>query len=129
MGELGQQKGQSADVKALAQKLVSDHSKANDELKQIASSKGVDLPNDLNAKDKIVALDGARVNKESFEARIAAKRAGDTVRLTLFRNDDLRTLEIKLAAVVDAPYRIVQLPAASDEQKRIYQSWLNGRSN
>jgi predicted metalloprotease with PDZ domain len=81
----------------------------------------------LNAKDKIVALDGARVNKESFEARIESRRAGDTVRITVFRNDDLRTLDIKLAAVVDAPYRIVQSPSATDEQKRIYQTWLNGR--
>src|SRR6185369_10109507 len=48
----------------------------------------------LNAKDKIVALDGARVNKESFEARIAAKRSGDIVHITVFRNDDLRTIEI-----------------------------------
>jgi predicted metalloprotease with PDZ domain len=81
----------------------------------------------LNAKDKIVALDGSRVNKESFEARIESKRPGDTIRLTVFRNEDLRTLEIKLSGVVDAPYRIVPSPSATDEQKRIYQSWLNGR--
>jgi len=81
----------------------------------------------LNAKDKIVALDGARVNKESFEARIASKRVGDMVRITVFRNDDLRTLDIKLGAAVDAPYRIVPSASANGEQKRIYQSWLNGR--
>jgi predicted metalloprotease with PDZ domain len=81
----------------------------------------------LSAKDKILALDGARVNKESFEARIASKRPGDIVRIAVFRNDDLRTIDIKLSAVVDAPYRIVQLPSATDAQKRIYQSWLNGK--
>jgi predicted metalloprotease with PDZ domain len=81
----------------------------------------------LNAKDKIVALDGARVNKESFEARIAAKRAGDTARITVFRNDDLRTLDIKLGRIVDAPFRIVQTPSATDPQKHIYQSWLSGK--
>ena len=52
MGELGQQKGQSADVKALAQKLVTDHSKANDELKQLASSKGVTAPTQLADKQQ-----------------------------------------------------------------------------
>jgi len=81
----------------------------------------------LNAKDKIVALDGTRANKEAFEARIAAKGPVDTIRLTVFRNDDLRTLEIKLGATIDVPYRLVQSPSATDEQKRIYQSWLNGR--
>lgn len=78
----------------------------------------------LNAKDQIIALDGARVNKETFEALVAAKRPGDTVRLTVFRFDDLRTFDIQLAGRIDAPYRIVLLPNASAEQKRIYQAWL-----
>jgi predicted metalloprotease with PDZ domain len=78
----------------------------------------------LNAKDRIIALDGARVDKDTFEALIAAKRPGDTVRLTVFRFDDLRTFDIRLGGRVDAPYRIVLLPNASAEQKRIYQTWL-----
>ena len=81
----------------------------------------------LYAKDKIIALDGARVNKESFEARIASKRSGDVVHITVFRNDDLRTIDIKLSATVDDLYRIVPLKSSTDEQKRIYQSWLNGQ--
>src|SRR5882672_895748 len=36
----------------------------------------------LNAKDKIIALDGARVDKETFQELIAFKRPGDTVRIT-----------------------------------------------
>jgi predicted metalloprotease with PDZ domain len=81
----------------------------------------------LNANDQIVALDGMRVNRDQFEGLIAAKRPGAVIHLTLFRNDDLRTLDIKLGGRRDTPYRIVQLSAASDDQKRIYQSWLNGR--
>src|SRR5207245_4465562 len=50
MGELAQQKGQSADVKSLGQRLVTDHQKANDELKQIASTKGVTVPAELPPK-------------------------------------------------------------------------------
>lgn len=81
----------------------------------------------LNAKDLIIALDGARVNKETLEARIASKRPGETVQITLFRNDDLRTFEIKLGGRNDAPYRLVRMPSANEQQKKIYQSWLNGR--
>jgi predicted metalloprotease with PDZ domain len=80
----------------------------------------------LNAKDKIVALNGAHLNKEGFEAAIAAK-LGDTVRITILRSDNLRTLEIKLGIKSDLPYRIVQLSSVTDEQKRIYQSWTTGR--
>lgn len=50
MGEIAQQKGQSADVRSFAQRLISDHSKANDELKQLASSKGVTVPTQLPDK-------------------------------------------------------------------------------
>ena len=81
----------------------------------------------LNAKDRIVALDGARVNRETFEALIAAKHPGDTVHITLFRNDDLRTLDIKLSGGLDEPYKIVPLPQASQEQKRRYAGWIEGR--
>ena len=81
----------------------------------------------LNAKDRIIALDGARVNTETFTALIAARRPGDTVRVSLFRNDDLRTLDIKLGGRVNAPYRIVPLPSPTDQQKRVSQSWLSGR--
>jgi len=81
----------------------------------------------LNAGDQIVALDGMRVNRDLFDRIIATKHPGDIIHLTLFRNDDLRILEIRLGGRRDAPYRIVQLPSPTDEQNRIYQSWLNGR--
>jgi predicted metalloprotease with PDZ domain len=82
----------------------------------------------LNARDRIVALNGTHVNRETFEALIAAKRAGDVVRITLLRNNDLRTLEIKLGATADVPYQIVQLPSATDEQKRRGAAWLSGQT-
>ena len=78
----------------------------------------------LNAKDRIIALDGARVNKETFEALIAARRPGDSIRLTIFRFDDVRTLDIRLSSRIDGPFRIVPLAQMSAQQKRIYQSWL-----
>ncbi|HEY8205493.1 MAG TPA: PDZ domain-containing protein [Pyrinomonadaceae bacterium] len=78
----------------------------------------------LNAKDQIVALDGERVSKEIFEKLIRAKPLGSVIRVTVFRNDDLRTFEVKLGSRVDAPYRIFQLPSANEQQKQIYQSWL-----
>jgi predicted metalloprotease with PDZ domain len=81
----------------------------------------------LNAKDLIVALEGARVNKETLEARVAAKRPGEVVRIALFRNDDLRTFDIKLGGRIDAPYRLVRSPSANDQQKKIYQAWLGSR--
>ena len=44
MGQVAEQKAQSDDVKSFGKRMVTDHSKANDELKSIASKKGVQLP-------------------------------------------------------------------------------------
>jgi putative membrane protein len=46
MGKLGVQKAQNDQLKQYAQKLIDDHTKANAELKQLASTKGVTLPDD-----------------------------------------------------------------------------------
>ena len=44
MGNLAEQNGKSEDVKSFGKRMVTDHGKANDELKSIASQKGVTLP-------------------------------------------------------------------------------------
>jgi predicted metalloprotease with PDZ domain len=79
----------------------------------------------LNAMDEIVASDGARVTKETFESMLAAKRPGDKMCLTVFRFDDLRTFEIRLGSRINAPYRIVPMAQTTALQRRIYQSWLS----
>jgi putative membrane protein len=57
MGELGQQKATSADVKNLAKTLSDDHQKANDELANIAKSKGVDLPSGIGSTQQSAISD------------------------------------------------------------------------
>ena len=44
MGRMAEQKGQSDDVKSFGKRMVTDHGKANDELKKIAAQKNVKLP-------------------------------------------------------------------------------------
>ena len=79
----------------------------------------------LNAKDQILALDGVRVNQELLETLIRQKPIGSVIRLTVFRNDDLRTLEVKLGSRVIVPFRIFQLPSRTDLQRQIYESWMS----
>ncbi len=78
----------------------------------------------LNANDQIVALDGARVNKEMLETMLTARPPGDVIRLTIFRFDDLRTLEIRLGDRMDVLFRILTLSQLTEEQKQIYQGWM-----
>jgi predicted metalloprotease with PDZ domain len=78
----------------------------------------------LNAGDQIVAMDNMRVNKDFFAARLAEKKPGDTVILTIFRFDDLSTLLIRLTDRRETTYRIAPRPAATPAQKQIYRAWL-----
>ena len=47
--------------------MVDDHSKANEELKQLASSKNVNLPNEVSAKDKMTKERLSKLSGESFD--------------------------------------------------------------
>jgi putative membrane protein len=68
MGNLALQKAQSADVKAFAQRMVTDHSKANEELQQLATAKGLALPAELagehqQALEHLGTLSGVEFDK------------------------------------------------------------------
>ena len=78
MGKLGVQKAQNPQVKQFAQKLVDDHSKANTELKQLASSKGITLP---EPSDRITGIadeaDSTRVREKESADRDGGKDHAD----------------------------------------------------
>src|SRR5215217_2395608 len=50
LGELAQKNGNSAEVKKLGSHMITDHTKANDELKALAKKKGIALPTALSDK-------------------------------------------------------------------------------
>jgi predicted metalloprotease with PDZ domain len=68
--------------------------------------------------------DWGRAAREFIEARVADKRPGDQLTLTVFRGDELRTFNVRLGARPAAAYRIVPLPGATEQQRRNYQTWL-----
>ena len=68
MGNLAQQQAASADVKTFGRRMVDDHSKANDEIKDLASKKNIALPKDVDAKhkaiyDRLSKLQGAEFDR------------------------------------------------------------------
>lgn len=68
LGKLAADKASSAKVKDFGQRMVTDHGKANDELKSLASSKNINLPNSMDAKhqatyDRLSKLSGAAFDR------------------------------------------------------------------
>jgi predicted metalloprotease with PDZ domain len=78
----------------------------------------------LNAGDEIVALDNMRATRDFFNARMAEKKPGDLVNLTIFRFDNLSLLPIKLSDKREMSYRIVPVASPTAVQKQIRADWL-----
>ena len=84
LGQLAADKGTSQDVKDFGSKMVVDHGKANDELKSIASSKGITVPDKLDAKhqamvDKQTGLSGAAFDKAYVAAMVKGHKETDAL--------------------------------------------------
>ena len=67
LGQLAEQNAQNPDVKAFAQRMVTDHSKANDQLKQLAAQQGVSLPTSLDAKDQATKARLEKLHGDAFD--------------------------------------------------------------
>jgi putative membrane protein len=67
LGNLAKDKASSSDVKTFAERMVTDHSKANDELKQWADENHVTLPTQLDAKHKAMHDRLAKLSGDAFD--------------------------------------------------------------
>ena len=67
LGHLAVEKASSPEVKKFGQRMVDDHSKANDQLKQLAAQKHVTLPQDLSAKDKATKAKLEKLSGDQFD--------------------------------------------------------------
>ena len=75
MGKLAAQKAQNPEVKKFAQMMITDHSKANNELKVAAGKKKVKLPetygpNQKSTVDELHRLTGADFDREFVQAMV-----------------------------------------------------------
>lgn len=79
LGQLAATKAQSDQVKQFAQRMVTDHGKANDELKSLAQSRNIMLPTDGGAhhkaiKDRLAKLSGAAFDRAYMQEMVTDHR-------------------------------------------------------
>lgn len=72
-GKLAEEKSKNDEVREFAKKMVDDHTKAQDELKEIAESKGVDLPTKPDAKHQAAIKKMNDLSEEQFNKRYMAQ--------------------------------------------------------
>jgi putative membrane protein len=119
LGQLAQQKASSDQVKQFGARMAQDHGKANDELKQVASDKGIQLPASLDKKHEkemqtLQKLSGAEFDREYMKHMVAdhkkdisefekESKSGKDSEIKDFAAKTLPTLQehLKLAQSVD----------------------------
>jgi putative membrane protein len=67
LGQLAQQKASNPDVKKFGERMVTDHSKANEQLKAVAQAEHIDLPQHLDAKDQATKDKLDKLSGEQFD--------------------------------------------------------------
>lgn len=67
LGQLAAQKASNPDVKAFGQKMVDDHTKANDQLKDIATKNNIAIPTDMSTKDKAEYDRFSKLSGDAFD--------------------------------------------------------------
>jgi len=117
LGKLATQKASDDSVKQFGQKMVDDHTKANDQLKEVASKENITLPSSLDAKhqarvDKLSKMSGASFDrayvrdqlKDHIEDVAEFKKEsqnGSDPAVKQFASTTLPTLEEHLSMVKD----------------------------
>ena len=109
LGQLAVHKASRDDVKQFGQRMVDDHSKANDKLKELAAAKGITLPQASNAKqnatkerlsklsggqfDRAYIADMVQDHKEDVAAFKTESASGRDADVKNFASETLPTLQ------------------------------------
>lgn len=78
----------------------------------------------LNIDDEIVAVNGYKARLGDLNARVAESKEGNTLRLTVFRDERLREFSVTLRLLPTPSQRIVKRDKPGSMQKEVFSSWL-----
>lgn len=121
LAQLALKKSQNADVKKFAQTMITDHTKANNELKSLAAKKNITLPTDVSSSQKdtmedLSGLSGAEFDKEYVDTMVSDHESA----VELFEdNTDNSDADIKAFAAKTLPTLKSHLQMIKDIQSKM----------
>jgi putative membrane protein len=125
LGQLAVDKGSNSAVKEFGQRMVTDHSKANQELKEVASRVNIALPDTMTASDQALYESLSKLSGPAFDrayARAMVKDHEDDV--TAFQRETLegKNTAVKEFALKTVPTLKEHLQLAREMQKTVSAS-------
>jgi len=82
----------------------------------------------ISTGDLVLAIADIRITAETLNDRLRDFAVGDTIAVTLFHQDLLRTVKLTLQEPVPSQFELVQISNASPNQEVNLRSWLNIKS-
>jgi putative membrane protein len=77
LGQLAQEKGSSEPVKSFGKRMVEDHSKAGEKLKEVVSRENITLPTDISTKDQATYNRLSKLSGRAFDRAYARDMVKD----------------------------------------------------
>lgn len=122
LGQLATQKAANPDVKKFGQKMVTDHGKANEELKKIATKFNIEVPRDLDEKHKeklkkFSQLEGKEFDQEYMKEMVKDHMEG--IKLFEQQASDGKNTELKQFASKSLPILREHLNLAKEISQKL----------
>ena len=81
------------------------------------------------AGDELLAIAGFKVSSGTWEERLKSYKVGQTLSVTVFQREQLKTVNVTLAEPQPNAYAIVPVSDPTENQRVRCTSWLNGFPN
>jgi predicted metalloprotease with PDZ domain len=78
----------------------------------------------IDAGDELLAIDGMRVTAQNLSDRLRDYQPGNSIQVTVFHQEELRTYAVTLAAPRPSCYQVTLVDRLSPTQKQNYEGWL-----
>ncbi|NEQ26495.1 MAG: M61 family metallopeptidase, partial [Microcoleus sp. SIO2G3] len=78
----------------------------------------------IDAGDELLAIDGWRVTADQLIDRLQDYEVGDSIEITYFHQDELRTSSIELGAGRSSHYQLVAVTNPTPEQQQNLRGWI-----
>lgn len=80
----------------------------------------------IDAGDELLAIDGIRLQSQQLSDRLKDYKLGDTVQVTVFHQEELRSYPVTLASPRPSRYQVIAVECPSPMQIQNFEGWLGG---
>ena len=102
-------------------------SKNNREVIEFVATQSPAALGGIDAKDELLAIDGIKVDAKSLNERLKDYQPNDTIQVSVFHNDELKTLSVTLAQPQSNSYKLAIKDNLSPEQQQNLVGWLGNK--